>query len=136
MAGEVHEESIRDLLSMFGKGGTEGTVTGGKFVFTEADMVTIRQNWLDLADSYRASLDNAGRMARIRPPADDMASTFHADAANRSGHSYKTYLEHNRDYCLQQAQLFHDAIADYLGVEHTNVVTLNRTSDAGAQDGV
>lgn len=126
MAGEAQEESIRDLLSMFGTGTTEGAVTGGKFAFSEADMVKIKQNWLDLADSYQASLYNADRMSKIKPPAEDMASTFHVKAANSSGESYQTYLEHNRDYCLRQAQLFEEVLADYQGVEHTNVTDIKR----------
>ncbi|GAB1513446.1 hypothetical protein [Actinophytocola sp. KF-1] len=134
MDSQGHQDRIRDQLSMFGTGSTEGTVTGGSFAFSEADMVRIRDNWLDLAESYRTSMDNANRMARIKPPADDMASVFHANAANRSGESYQNYLEHNRAYCEQQAQLFHDALADYRGVEHTNVLEIERASD-GPQHG-
>lgn len=137
MESQAYRDRIHSQLSdMFGKGTTEGTVTGGSFEYTEADMTKIRDNWLDLADSYRDSIDNAGRMARIEPPAEDMASTFHARAARASGDSYLNYLEHNRGYCQQQAQLFHDALADYLGIEHTNVMELNNSGQHGPQDGV
>lgn len=131
MAEQDHHDSIREQLSMFGQGSTEGTVTGGKFAFNEDDMTRIRDNWLDLARSYRESFDNAGAMSRIEPPAEDMASVFHANSANLSGQAYQSYLEHNRDYCLQQAQLFHDSLADYHGVEHTNVTQLYK---AGGDD--
>jgi hypothetical protein len=137
MDSQAYQDRIHSQLSgMFSTGTTEGTVTGGSFAFTEADMIKIRDNWLDLAESYRESGRNAERMGRIEPPADDMASKFHANAANLSGESYKTYLEHNRIYCIQQAQLFQDALDDYLGVEHTNVTELTKTGDQGPVDGV
>lgn len=131
MDSQAYQDRIQSQLSgMFGT--TEGTVTGGNFSFTEADMTKIRDNWLDLAESYRNSWSNAERMMKIAPPADDMASTFHANAANRSGEAYLNYLKHNRDYCLQQAQLFQDALDDYLGVERTNVTDF---TDTGGQQG-
>jgi hypothetical protein len=137
MDSQGHLDRINSQLSgMFGTGATEGTVTGGSFSFAEADMVTIKDNWLDLARSYNDSLANATRMCSVEPPAEDMASEFHSHAANRSGESYQTYLEHNRDYCLQQAQLFQNALDDYLGVEHTNVTDFNKTGQQGPQDGV
>jgi hypothetical protein len=73
---------------------------------------------------------------RITPPADDFASKFHAGAANRSGESYQSYVVHNRDYCIQQAQLFQNTLDDYLGVEHTNVTGINKTAPQGPQPGV
>lgn len=138
MESQAYRDRIHSQLSdMFGKGTTEGTVTGGSFEYTEADMTKIRDNWLDLADSYRSSLTNANRMTKISPPAEDMASTFHANAANRSGESYLTYLKHNRDYCMRQAQLFQNALDDYLGVEHTNVTEINKQGgQLGPQPGV
>jgi hypothetical protein len=137
MDSQGHVDRINSQLSgMFGTGTTEGTVTGGSFTFTEADMRTIKDNWDNLANSYDSSLTNADYMTRIDPPAEDMASEFHAAAANRSGESYATYLEHNRDYCRQQAQLFQNALDDYLGVEHTNVADFNKTGQQGPQNGV
>jgi hypothetical protein len=134
---EHHDRIGTQLSSMFTTNTTEGTVGGGSFTYTVSDMRTIKNNWLDLAESYRESLTNADRMTKVEPPAEDMASTFHADAANRSGESYKNYLEHNRDYCLQQAQLFQDATDDYLGVERTNVTEINNSGGRpGPQAGV
>lgn len=137
MDSQGHLDRINSQLSgMFGTGTTEGTVTGGSFSFTEADMATIRDNWLDLADSYRNSFENANYMTRIKPPAEDMASEFHASAANQSGESYQNYLQHNWQYCVQQAQLVQNALNDYLGTEHTNVTDFNKTGQQGPQDGV
>lgn len=75
-------------------------------------------------------------MTRIQPPAEDFASKFHTAGANRSGESYLRYLEHNRDYCYDQAQLFQNALEDYLGIEHTNVTEMNKTAPQGPQPGV
>ncbi|MFC4852291.1 hypothetical protein [Actinophytocola glycyrrhizae] len=137
MDGQAHHDRINAQLSdMFGTGTTEGKVTGGSFTYTESELRTIKDNWLDLANSYRTSFRNAEFMTRVQPPAEDMASKLHAAAANRSGESYKDYLEHNRRYCLQQAQLFQDALDDYLGVEHNNVTDINNTGQHGPQDGV
>lgn len=136
MDSQAYQDRIHSQLSMFGTGTTEGTATGGSFAYTEADMTKIRDNWLDLADSYRGSFRNAQYMTRIESPAEDMASEFHTSAANLSGESYQNYLEHNRRYCVQQAQLFQNALDDYLGVEHTNVTDFNKTGQQGPQNGV
>jgi len=136
MDSDAHRDRIDAQLSgMFGNT-TQGAVTGGSFSYTESDMTKIRDNWLDLADSYDTSLRNSSFMVRIEPPAEDFASKFQTNAANRSGESYRSYVEHNRDYCIQQAQLFNDALADYLGVEHTNVTGINKTAPQGPQAGV
>ncbi len=133
MDSQAYQDRIHSQLSgMFGTGTTEGTITGGSFEYTEADMTRIRDNWLDLADSYQTSIYNADRMSKIKAPAEDMASEFHVKAANRSGEAYTNYLEHNRNYCLQQAQLFQNALDDYLGVEHTNIIDINKS---GGQQG-
>lgn len=137
MDGQAYQDRIQSQLSgMLSTGSTEGTVTGGTFSFTEDDMAKIRDNWLELARSYRDSFDAADTMSKITAPAEDMASKFHAKAANHSGLAYRTYLEHNWQYCNDQAQLFQDALSDYLGVEHTNVGILGKTDHDGPQDGV
>jgi hypothetical protein len=137
MDGQAHRDSINaQLAGMLTTHTTEGSVTGGSFTFAEPEMKTIIQNWLDLARSYSFSLSSAEKMSRIKPPAEDFASRFHADAANRSGESYLSYLEHNRDYCAQQAQLFQATLDDYLGVEHTNVTEMNKSAPQGPQAGV
>jgi hypothetical protein len=59
-----------------------------------------------------------------------------AAAANRSGAAYLAYLQHNFQYCSNQAQLFQNALDDYLGIEHTNVTDINKTGPDGPQDGV
>ncbi len=137
MDRQAYQDRIHSQLSgMFSSTTTEGTITGGSFAFTEADLIKIRDNWRELARSYRDSIANAERMAKVEPPAEDMASRFHAGAANRSGEAYRTYLEHNWQYCRNQAQLFQDALDDYLGVEHTNVTEIDKTGQSGPQPGV
>ena len=136
MGGQPHRDNISAQLGMFTTHTTQGEVTGGSFSFTEADMRTIIQNWVDLARSYKDSLGNADRMTRIKPPAEDFASRWHAAAANQSGESYRNYLEHNQNYCFEQAQLFQNTLDDYLAVEHTNVTGINKTSSDGPQPGV
>ena len=138
MDSQAYQDRIQSQLSgMFKSGTTEGTVTGGSFAFEEADLVRIRDNWLDLARSYQKSIYNAKLMSRISPPAEDFASKLQVSAANRSGESYQNYIEHNHDYCLRQAQLFQDALDDYRGVEHTNIIDINKSGGPqGPQPGV
>ena len=137
MGDQPHRDSINASLSGFFTNDTPQDSGTGSFAFNEADMRTIIKNWLDLADSYRKSArNNVYHMETIDPPADDFASRLHADAANRSGESYLRYIEHNRDYCIQQAQLFQNALDDYLGVEHTNVTEMNKTAPQGPQPGI
>lgn len=132
MDSQSHRDAINaDLAGMFNRGTTQGSVTGGSFAYTEPEMRAIITNWLDLARSYRDSQLNAERMTRVGPPAFDFASQLHAAAANRSGESYRQYLEHNQSYCIQQAQLFQNALDDYLGVEHTNVTEMNKVDPQG-----
>jgi hypothetical protein len=137
MGDHTHRDNINIQLSGFFTGApTEGSPTGGNYAFNETDMRTLIKNWLDLARSYDNSLVNAHRMSRIKPPAEDFASQFHAGAANQSGESYRRYLEHNRDYCDQQAQLFQNTLDDYLNIEHNNVTEMNKTAHQGPQPGV
>ena len=137
MGGELHRNNIRnDLSGFFASGTTQGTVTGGSFAYTEPELRKIIQNWHDLADSYHGSIYNAETMTRIEGPGREFASSWHADAANRSGRSYIAYLAHHRDYCRQQAKLFQDALDDYLGIEHTNATDISKTGPDGPQAGI
>ncbi len=133
MSGELHHgagaRSLRDVAN-------SGTAEGGGFAFDEATLRTLVTSWLELADSYQRSTDNAENMVRIDGPGSDYASWSQAEAANASGRSYATYLQHSRDYCLEQAQQFQNALDDYLGVEHTNVTEINKTGSDGPQAGV
>jgi hypothetical protein len=132
--GQTHRDNIESQLGgMFTTHTTEGTITGGTFTYNESDMRTITNNWRDLSRSYDDSLDRAHRLARIEPPAEDFASRAHAAAANRSGDSYKHYLEHNRDYCAQQADLCQQALDHYLGIEQTNTTEINNTAPDGSR---
>lgn len=130
--GDPHRAEISDILSTFNTGST----ASGSFHFTEGQMEKIINNWLDLAASYEKSLTNARHMSRIKPPAKDFASEWHALAANRSGVAYARYLVRQRDYCLEQAQKSLNTLNDYLGVEHTNVVELMKAGRQSPQDGV
>jgi hypothetical protein len=137
MGDPSHRDNIQAQLGgFFDSHTTQGAVTGGSFAYSEADLGIIIKNWKDLADSYRRSMRNAEYMSRIEPPAEDFASKWHAVAANRSGESYQQYLEHNYNYCAQQAELSQIALDKYLGVEHTNVTEMNKPAPQGPQPGV
>ncbi|HYQ67671.1 hypothetical protein [Actinophytocola sp.] len=132
--GQAHHANIQTQLGgMFTTHTTDGTITGGTFTYNESDMRTIINNWRELADSYDNSLDRAHRLARIEPPAEDFASRAHAAAANRSGDSYKHYVEHNRDYCSQQADLCQKALDHYLGIEQNNTIEISKTAPDGSR---
>jgi hypothetical protein len=107
---------------------TQGAITTGTFEFDEDTMRQLVSEWLSLAEDYHASVDRATIMIQIKSPGLDFASTSHAEAANASGRAYLEYLQHNRAYCIQQAQLFQNSLHDYLGIEHTNVTQIG---DAG-----
>jgi hypothetical protein len=90
----------------------------------------------ELALNYQESLDAASQMTRIDGPGLDFASHSQADAANRSGAAYLSYLQHNRDHCRQQSQLFREALDEYVGIESSNATTFNRMgSDASRAEG-
>jgi hypothetical protein len=115
-------------------GHTEGTITGGSFAFDEDTLRSLVTDWLNLADNYRGSKETASRMVQVEGAGLDFASEAHAIAANKSGQSYRSYLTHNEDYCTQQAQLFQNALDDYLGIEHRNVAHINKSG--GPQAGI
>ncbi|GAB1511868.1 hypothetical protein [Actinophytocola sp. KF-1] len=134
--GQGDQDRIQALLGGIQTGETTGTVTGGQFSYDEATLRQIIKNWRELAQSYNDSLRNARPMALISSPADDFASTTFTGKANESGKAYLSYLQHNRDYCLEQAQLFQDALNDYLGTEEQVVIDLNDAADSGPQPGL
>jgi hypothetical protein len=137
VSGELHRDAIKAQLGgIFTTNATEGAVTNGTFAFTEPEMRTIIKNWLDLAYSYDASIMGAHTMTTVVGPGRDFASHQFASVANQSGESYVRYLTSNRDYCLQQAQLFQDTLDTYLGVEHTNVTEMNKPDQQGPHPGV
>lgn len=137
MSGELHRDAIKaQLAGMVTNNTTEGAITNGTFAFTEPEMRTIVKNWLDLAYSYDISIVDSRSMTMVEGPGQDFASHMFAAAANQSGDSYARYLTNNRDYCLQQAQLFQDSLDTYLGVEHTNVSEMNKPDQQGPHWGV
>lgn len=135
--GLSHHNAINaDLAGMFTSTTTQGSLTTGTFTYTEPEMRTIINNWLDLAKSYRESIRESFSMTAVTGPGRDFASQMFAAAANQAGKSCLRYLEHNRDYCEQQAQLFKNALDDYLGVEHTNIIEISKSDQPGPTQGV
>lgn len=109
--------------------GTQGGA-GGSFAFTEPDIRKVADNWIGIADSYASSLDSLNHATMINGPGLDYASGSFADTANLSVESLSQHLVAGREYSLDQAQLASDALADYLGVEHTNVREIAKTQQA------
>ena len=135
--GQGDQDRIQALLGGIQTGETTGTVTGGQFSYAPDEMKQVVKNWIELANSYDQSLRNCDIIVQVLPPAEDFASTAFAKAANSSGRSYMAYLQHNRDYCLEQAQLFQDALDDYLGAEERTIIGLNGAVESdGPQPGL
>jgi hypothetical protein len=126
MDGQLYRDANAKLGGI-ASGSTTGSITNGTFAYDEPTMRSLVTNWLDLADDYDLSLDESLRIAQVEGPGLDYASKAQADAANASGRAYLAYLEHNRDYCYEQAQLCQNALDDYLGVEHHNVKEINQS---------
>ena len=134
MDGQLHRDHINsELGGFFSQGHAEGTITNGTFAYDEATLRGLVTDWLDLATHYARSERNADRMTQVEGPGEDFASQAHAKVANSSGESYHAYLKQNRSYCEQQAQLFQNALDDYLGVEQRNVTEINKS---GPQAGI
>jgi hypothetical protein len=120
MAGELHKgEGLREIAG--------AAAARGSFSFDPDELQSLIRKWEELADSYRDSLAVSEVMALIDPAGDDFASKAHATAANTSGKSYLTYLDHNWKYCRDQAQLFKNALNDYLGVEDNNKSKIDKS---------
>ena len=103
------------------RGVTEGTITTGGFTYDEATLEGLVREWASLADDYDRSFRDSQRLVAVKGPGLDFASAAVAAAANSYGESYLNYLEQNRDYCADQAQLCQNALDDYLGIERRNV---------------
>ncbi len=137
MNSQQHRDAITGELSgWFNSNTTEGTVTGGSFAFTEDQIRAVVKNYLDLADSYDKSINDATAVISVEGPGLDFASGSFAEAARRSGHALVDSFGNARDYCLEQAQLAQNALDDYLGVEHTNVTGFDKHDQRGPQAGI
>lgn len=130
MTGELHRGSLRGVIG----GTTEGTITTGGFTYDEATLTGLIREWLDLADDYDKSLRDSRDLTRVVGPGRDFASESVAVAANSYGKNYLAYLQHNRDYCFDQAQSCQNALDDYLGVERRNVTEIDRAGQPADDD--
>ena len=107
-------------------GYTEGTITTGGFSYDQATLEDLIKEWLSLHDDYDRSYRRSRMLGRVVGPGNDYASDAVAWAANNYGKAYLSYLVHNRDYCLNEAQLCQNALDDYLGVERRSVTEINQ----------
>lgn len=129
MGGELNRGSgPRSLSDIANSGPSEG----GTFVYDETTLRSLITKWVELADHYNSSL-NRTTMGAVRPPGEDFASEAMANSANSSGKAYLVYLTRNYWYCIRQAQLLHDTLDDYLGVEHHNVIELTKPLNQPAE---
>lgn len=112
-----------------------GTPGGGKFVFKPDEIRAIVKDWIDLADEYDLSINEADRLCTIDPPGDEYASEFHAHRASESGRLYRDSLIQKQEYCFTQAQKFQDALHDYLGVERQSVRDIKRAGETPLRPG-
>jgi hypothetical protein len=137
MDNAPYRDSINAQLSgVLASNSTQGTFTTGTFAFTEPEIRKIITNWLDLAESYDDSISKLSFGVRIEAPGLDFASQSFTGKTNRSGDSLLEYLQKNKEYCVAQAQLSQNALDDYLGVEHTNVTSINKTDQQGPKPGI
>ena len=111
-------------------GNTEGTITTGGFAYDEATLTGLVKEWLDLAYDYDKSLRDSRDLTRVVGPGRDFASESVAIAASSYGKNYLVYLQQNRDYCFDQAQMCQNALDDYLGVERRNVTEIDRAGQS------
>jgi hypothetical protein len=107
-------------------GGVRGMSEGGHFVYDEATLLSLIDQWVELANHYRGSLERTG-LGAVDAPGLDFASEGVAKSANNSGTGYLRYLEQNHDYCIEQARLLRNTLDDYLGAEHRSVTDLEQT---------
>lgn len=116
---------------------TASTSSGeGGFAFDEATMQTLINKWLALADHYDTSAmqsDTGAMTPEQLAPGLDIASRAQANAALSSTQAYRTYLQKNYEYCINQAQALRATLDDYLGQEHQSVRDIN---DAGPRAGI
>ena len=124
MTGELHRGTrVRGIVG----GSTEGTITTGGFAYDEDTLTGLVKEWLALADDYDLSYRRSRMLERVVGPGKDFASESVAVAANSYGKAYLVYLKQNKDYCVEQAQLYQNALDDYLGIERRNVAELYRS---------
>jgi hypothetical protein len=138
MDGQLDRSGMDALQNIVG-GNTQGFISNGTYEFDEPTMRNLITKWLELAESYDRSFRNTVVLVTVEGPGLDFASQAHAEAANASGRAYRDYLQHNRDYCYEQAQLYQDALHDYLGIEHANVTEIAAAGepvDDGPQAGI
>lgn len=95
--------------------------SGGSFAYTPDQLRDLVKEFVDLAEDYRKSLNNAKLMAQVEGPGTEFASQSHASVANESGRAYLDSLENRIEYFYGQAQKFQDALDSYLGQEHRSV---------------
>jgi hypothetical protein len=128
MDGQLYRDHIHsELGGFFSQGHAEGTFTTGTFAYDEDTLRGLVGDWQAISSHYQGSIAAATNMGRVSGPGTDFASEAQANASNNSAASYHAYLERNARYCDQQAQVFQNALDDYLGIEHRNVTEINKS---------
>jgi hypothetical protein len=125
-ADPYRNTTMRDVVG----GHTDGTIATGGFTYDEITLNELIKEWLALAEDYDRSYSRSQMLERVVGPGKDYVSESVAKAANSYGRAYLNYLEQNRKYCVDQAQLCQNALDEYLGIERRSVTGITQAGHA------
>ncbi len=135
MDGQLHRDNIRsELGGFFNTGHAEGTITNGHLRLRRGRAsAASSHDWLEPRRQLPEVDLRRVQHGEVDGPGLEFASEGHAKAANQSGNAYRAHIDTAFQYCVDQAQKCQNALDDYLGVEHHNVIEIR---NAGPQAGI
>lgn len=106
---------------------------GGKFNFAPSEIRAIVKDWEELADGYSKSLVKSERAAAVAGPGAEFASERHAMTASASLTAYFESVRLKRDYCVEQAVKFQQALDSYQKTDEASKIKLRHQGDTMPQ---
>lgn len=103
--------------------------SGGKFKFAPEEIRAIVKDWLELADGYADSMRQSSRSSAVAGPGQEYASERHAMTASASLSSYFDSVKLKRDYCVEQAVKFQQALDSYQRTDEAGKIKLRLQED-------
>ncbi|TCP46786.1 PE family protein [Tamaricihabitans halophyticus] len=127
-------DTIGDFVDRVKDGFGQPGPVGGKYEYSEEQLVAIVAKLDELIDAISDSDEDVRTMTAILPPGEDPVSKRVAPEMNRNGEDYRRSLDEQVRYAWQLRAAYQGALNDYRGVESDNADTMRQASQSSDEE--